>query len=179
MFPGFILVYFCVRDQTWIGPSASKSVRGFSERSGWMDNQTSAPLLRASTDTTDLQSKQEEEARADVPTGGGDRLGVCWTRTARGDQCDSSACIQDQVSQSRRDFRPARGEAADLNTHSCRSSSVWILVLLSKPKPKVIVCLSVWSQAGDSVCWHTFTICRNAAIKWFYPVLKEMYPNLT
>lgn len=45
-------------------------------------------------------------------------------RTARGDRCGSSACIRDQVSQSKRDFRPARGEAADLNTHSCRSSSV-------------------------------------------------------
>lgn len=51
--------------------------------------------------------------------------------------------------------------------------------LVKKPKPKVIVCLSLRSQAGDSVCWHTFTICTNAAIKWFHPVLKEMYPNLT
>lgn len=102
----------------------------------WMNGQPDINTVAQSLNRYYWAVAEQQEVRTDVPTDG-DQLGAEDCPTGG---CDCSAWIQGHVSPSKRDFSPARGEAADL-THSCWGSSVWTLVLLSEPNPKS---LCVW-----------------------------------
>lgn len=169
MFTGFIFLYFCVPVRPGPGPAAWRA---------WEDSPRD--LDEWTTRHQHCYPEPQQILLSCSQAAGGEDRCADRRRSARSALKQRlpygwmwQLCLGPGSSLTEQEgFQTSQRRSCRLNTlllgQQCLNSGA-----LVKTEPNVIVCLSLWSQAGN-----TFIVCANAAIKWFIPAPKEIYSNL-